>query len=196
MRVAGGTLAIALLTGVSAAVAQTMTPVLPPRFPVYIDSHGALLGPLAGGSLEAPQLVFKLNGSHVFALELRRLSRHGNAFGWRRTPVWYEGAGCTGRMAVDADRVGPWVGRHVGVVEYGTSLLLVSEPDPAVQAFGAQSVRDADGACKAGTATGAFITVTPSGIDLDDRFAEPFWLEVRRIGPSGGLAPLAGVESR
>ena len=31
-------------------------------------------------------------------------------------------------------------------------------------------------------AAGDFITVAPTGIDLDERFAEPFWLEVRRIG--------------
>ena len=110
------------------------------------------------------------------------LSRRGNAFGWRRTPVWYDGPGCSGRAAVDADRVGPWAGRHVGVVEYATATLYLSEPDPAVQPFAAQSVRDADGACKAGSAAGDFITVAPTGIDLDERFAEPFWLEVRRIG--------------
>jgi hypothetical protein len=189
MRTGGRALVIALLLSASGAAAQTMTPVLPPRFPVYVDSHGALLGPLAGGSLEAPQLVFKLNGSHVFALELKRLSRHGNAFGWRRTPVWYDGPACAGRAAVDADRVGPWVGRHVGVVEYATSVLLVSGPDPALQPFAAQSVRDADGLCKSGTVNATFIAVAPSGIDLDDRFAEPFWLEVRRIGPLSGAQP-------
>lgn len=193
MRLRGGVLSISLLAGAAGAAAQTMTPVLPPRFPVYIDSRGALLGPLAGGSLEAPQLVFKLNGTHVFALELTRLSRHGNSFGWRRTPVWYDGPGCSGRAAVDADRVGPWVGRHVGVVEYATSVLLVSGPDPALQAFAGQSVRDADGACKPGTSAGNFIAVAPTGIDLDDRFAEPFWLEVRRIGPLPGATPEAEI---
>jgi hypothetical protein len=163
--------------------AQTIASVTPPNRPAYVDANGTVVGLLDGGHLEAPLIVYRFNGADTFVLALQTTAVFSNQFRWVRTQVWYEGLDCTGRAFVheQAGTARLFGGRRLAVVEYSTHALLLSAPDPQPEPMLPQSIRDDDGLCKTGTIAGNGIVVSPSGIDLDDRYTLPFRMEVRRF---------------
>lgn len=196
MRALSGALLAVCLLAAAESSGQSISAVRSPHSVVYVDANGILVGFPAAGQLESPQLAYRLNGTDLFLLELQLTSPGGNRLRWLRTPIFYEGPACTGRALTQAATVRPYVGRQISVVEYTTSHLLISAPDPQPEPGAPQTVQDDDGLCKIGTANGPFVVVSPSGVDLDDVYVEPFRLDVRRMRPWVGLGEVtapAGV---
>jgi len=136
---------VAVLLCATNASAQTITAVRPPSWGAYVDASGVFIGTPAGGTLESPQLLFRLNSGDLFALELQRVSNRSNLLTWRRSHVWFEGLGCTGRAAIQADQVPPSVGRRIAAIAFGTNMLWLSAPDAQPEPFSPQSIQNDDG---------------------------------------------------
>lgn len=188
-RIFAGIVVIALLS-IGPAWGQGVKPVRPPSWPVYTDTNGTIVGLPAGGSLEAPQLVYRLSGGDLIVLTLQpfSLAVTENRLRWYRSLVWYEKPDCTGQAFVT-----PWNlhgGRRLAVIEFTTNHLLVSVPDPVPDPAPPpmQSIQNDDGLCTNGAnPDGPLVAVSPYA-DMGDLYKEPFRLEAKRLPSALGAS--------